>query len=400
VRPIGIFEDGHPRRRAPPWPAVSITSRSPITRPSPVGEPPATDDEEAFVIVTVRVSPMKTYSPSARGHGGASEAHGGTSRGTHTGVTVTTPTDGRPDWLAARVRRQRHTHRRDQMGRREMGLRRRIRTFAVVVFIGVVGVSGLAIAEDPPSGDTFYACAKSGRIIADTVRVNQAPRCASGAVVVSWNQGGPTGPTGPTGPAGPTGPTGPLGPTGATGATGPAGSVGPMGPAGPAGSAGTPSLDGAPCRQLPPDPDHPGGHSTSTVGANGVITLTCISDNPALDVRLSGVKTCSSFGSANFCSYISYTVQEVNATGTPVSGGFQCVASAVTSTSTPPVSSVGGCTTERWPAGTAVYLAAADPSRFSGYVPVWGGCDSVVNDICMVTSATGAIVTLVPEPSS
>jgi hypothetical protein len=79
-------------------------------------------------------------------------------------------------------------------------------TAAVLTTAAVVG-GGFALATPTPSPNTYFACAKDGKVIPGSVKVNTQPKCAGGQTVVSWNEQGVPGATGPTGATGEAGAT-------------------------------------------------------------------------------------------------------------------------------------------------------------------------------------------------
>jgi hypothetical protein len=113
-----------------------------------------------------------------------------------------------------------------------------------VLVTGVMVAFGGAIAAGSATtsgSNVFYACLKSGSIVAGTFRVNTPAPCPGGSVLVQWTENGVQGPEGPQGPQGPEGPAGGIGPQGPEG---PAGGIGPQGPEGPAGEIGPQGPEG------------------------------------------------------------------------------------------------------------------------------------------------------------
>jgi Collagen triple helix repeat (20 copies) len=214
--------------------------------------------------------------------------------------------------------------------------------------------------------------------------------CSRGELAISWNQKGATGETGPAGPPGPkgnkgatgeTGPAGPPGPKGDAGATGAPGPAGPQGPKGDAGATGAPGPAGPPgpkgdpgaalnsLEEVPCDSgsiDRPNGRiSVAVEPLRSVMTLTCASTNPFFGLNV---------GTPLEIAYSS--IEEVDADGNPVSGGFSCVSYV----------GIGYCTTQRYAPGTIVRFRVP-AGEWTQEVPTWTGCDSVSTDklTCTVT---------------
>lgn len=141
-------------------------------------------------------------------------------------------------------------------------------TAAVAVAAVSLFVVGGSIAANSSTPDiTYYACAKDGRLITNTLSLDVAPECRSGAVVVQWNAQGPQGVMGPAGPQGEKGDTGETGATGEkgdTGDTGPQGPIGLTGPAGPQGEKGDAGDTGAVGPIGPAGPQGPAGDTGAT----------------------------------------------------------------------------------------------------------------------------------------
>src|SRR5689334_19904084 len=89
------------------------------------------------------------------------------------------------------------------------------RAAAAGVVVGLV-FGGMVVAQaatTAPTSNTFYACLKTGSLVAGSLSVNTPPNCGGGSTLVQWNQNGLQGAQGPTGPTGPAGATGPQGPS-------------------------------------------------------------------------------------------------------------------------------------------------------------------------------------------
>src|SRR4051794_39063959 len=108
---------------------------------------------------------------------------------------------------------------------------RKWRAAAVFGIVAGLAFGGIVVAHavDSAMSNTYYACLKSGSLVAGSLSVNKTPNCGGGGTLVSWNEDGPQGATGPQGPVGATGPIGPQGPVGPQGPTGPTGPSGPKG---------------------------------------------------------------------------------------------------------------------------------------------------------------------------
>lgn len=198
--------------------------------------------------------------------------------------------------------------------------------------------------------------------------VEQGEACGKRELAVQWNQTGAKGNPGATGPAGPQGVPGPKGDTG---------------PQGLQGEPGPTSLEGIECDTG--SLDKPDGRTTVTVADNGAITLECesMSTNPVLSVALAtGPQVCVSFP-VSFCFLSRFGAAEVDATGAPVTNGFECNAGSPNQSTFP-----GLCQTQRFAPGATVRLAAA--GTFSGLVPSWTGCDSVDAAAVCTVAMTGA----------
>jgi hypothetical protein len=244
---------------------------------------------------------------------------------------------------------------------------------AGVASIGLIGGAAWAAPIVGPDG-TINGCyaQRSGSLRV----VEPGAPCSRGELAISWNQKGATGATGPAGPPGPkgdpgatgepgpTGPQGPKGDPGATGETGPAGPPGPKGDPGPALN----SLEEVPCDSG--SVDRPNGRiSIAVEPLRSVMTLVCASTNPVFGL---------SVGTPLEIAYSS--IEEVDADGNPVSGGFSCVSYV----------GIGYCTTQRYAPGTIVRFRVP-AGEWTGYLPTWTGCDSVSTDklTCTVTIPAG-----------
>jgi hypothetical protein len=158
----------------------------------------------------------------------------------------------------------------------------------VVGAVLVLGITGIASADSPETGDAFSGCIAHGNQQLYDVVVNPTddPTCRHGDQVVSWHERGVAGPQGPQGVPGATGDagaTGPVGPPGPSGPRGEQGAVGPEGPRGPAGGAldSLDALEGVPCRVGTPLEGTV--HIAYADGLNGAFTMTC---KPARHVTL------------------------------------------------------------------------------------------------------------------
>ncbi len=108
---------------------------------------------------------------------------------------------------------------------------------SIAVVVAALAAGGVAGAAIPGEGGVITACYRTVREYgrpgvasagAGELRVvDDATRCRSDELPLTWNQQGPAGPTGEAGPAGPAGPEGPQGPAGPEGPAGPAGGPGP-----------------------------------------------------------------------------------------------------------------------------------------------------------------------------
>lgn len=251
------------------------------------------------------------------------------------------------------------------------------------------------------AGGSAWAAGELGSIVGDDGAINgcynrkdgalrvvvAAETCGKHELAVSWRQQGEPGPTGPTGPKGDPGETGPAG---APGPPGPAGPAGPAGPQGPQGAPGPPieSLAGIPCESG--SPEQPNGRTRVSVNSSSggplgpqfEVTLTCRSTNPRLVTSLP--QCCLG-------QYRYLAVQEVDAAGAAFDGGYNCQ----------PLPGVGGCTTQRFPAGTVVRLKVDTSGIPDHYQPEWSGCDVISADrlTCTFTvSADPTNVSVRPAP--
>lgn len=102
----------------------------------------------------------------------------------------------------------------------------------------LVASAAIATAATTTSTQQYTGCLRSGQLTNVNVGTSPTTACAKGAVMITWNQAGPTGATGAQGAAGLAGAAGVAGPGGPQGAAGPAGAPGPTGAAGEPGSAG------------------------------------------------------------------------------------------------------------------------------------------------------------------
>jgi hypothetical protein len=257
---------------------------------------------------------------------------------------------------------------------------------------------GIAWASVPSSSGVIQACYSKSTGVVSVIDTDAGQTCNERSQVpLSWNRQGRDGIDGTNGKDGVSVTSSALGvgdancPTGGSefvssnattyacnGAKGDTGDQGPPGPKGDPGPSLS-SLAGIPCDSGTIDkPD-----STTKVdvdAATGALTLTCVSPNPDLSVKIEGRIGCGVFGCEQF------EVQQVDATGDPVSGGFQCGQSG-------PLS----CDTQRFAAGTTVHLQAVNSDLIAaGVDPVWSFCDSVdaTGTICTVTMSDDRFVDL------
>lgn len=167
--------------------------------------------------------------------------------------------------------------------------------------------------------------------------------------------------------------------------------LGLQGPPGPAGAPGPAlaSLDGVPCDTGTADrPD--GRIVVSTDAATGDVRLRCVSTatTPVLTAMLlPGPQVCG--GIIPLCVLSRFAVQEVDAGGAPVAGGFACDPGPPNLSPFPVA-----CQTQRFAAGATVRLRAVGGS---GRAPAWSGCDAVAGDTCTVTVADGRVVAVQPQ---
>jgi hypothetical protein len=151
--------------------------------------------------------------------------------------------------------------------------------------------------------------------------------------------------------------------------------AGPPGPPGPKGDKGDPgsvaSLSGVPCDTG--DPDKPNGKVSVLVNGSGVMTLTCLSANPKLQITIEpGPTVC---GPIVGCGPAYLNVQVVDSGGNPVGGTLPCALAG-------PLGSAIVCQTQRFASGDTAYIQASGAQP--GYAPSWTGCDSVNGSICTV----------------
>lgn len=288
--------------------------------------------------------------------------------------------------------------------------------------IGITAIlvlsGGMVYASIPSADDgVIHGCYQKNNGQLRVIDFEAGESCRRSELALSWNEQGPqgdqgpqgiqgaigpqgpkgeTGDTGATGETGDTGATGATGDTGATGATGPQGEqgeqgeqgdLGPQGPAGPPGSGTTLTsindLNGIDCST-----DTSGLPRTVRVQeSNGTISLVCTA-GPVLTVSL-GVTYVRSVGGV----YRGLAVNQVNADGTLVAGGFSCMPGDGGSDQLE-----AQCTSQPFTHGSTVYLASAQVFEPPTLIGQWSGCDSVTADICTVTLTGDRSVGLSPAP--
>jgi hypothetical protein len=236
---------------------------------------------------------------------------------------------------------------------------------AVALAIGVFGGTALAaemVSSVIGSDGTINGCYAQKTGALRVVESGQA--CGRGELAIQWNQKGPKGDTGAAGAPGAPGPKGDTGPPGLPGQT-----IG--------------SLTGVPCATGLPDILD--GSIVPATLLHGVMSLTCVSNVPVLTVSLQPLAyNCFNTGFVWGCAFAYGSAEEVDATGTPVDGGFACSEQLA---GWPYSGYPAVCKTLRFAVGTTVRLRTSAPS---GYVSNWvTGCDSVDANICTVTIKAG-----------
>jgi hypothetical protein len=138
------------------------------------------------------------------------------------------------------------------------------------------------------------------------------------------------------------------------------------------------SLTGVPCATGLPDILD--GSIVPATLLHGVMSLTCVSNVPVLTVSLQPLAYNCVIG----CAFAYGSAEEVDATGTPVDGGFACSQQLA---GFPFGGYPATCKTLRFAVATTVRLRTSAPS---GYVSTWvRGCDSVDANICTVQIKAG-----------
>lgn len=249
----------------------------------------------------------------------------------------------------------------------QVGRHGRLLAFAAVA---AAAVAGVGYASIPGADGVVHACYSKRDGTLRVIDTGTGATCvAAKEGAISWSQAGPPGPPGPKGDKGDKGDPGPA----------------------------LTSLDQVSCDTG--SLDKPNGKVTLSVDSSGVITLRCQSSNPVLSVFLANGPQVTNCPITGICGsyYFRYSVQEVDAGGTPVSGGFACAAN-------PDLSLIGQvCQTQRFASGATVRLAPTADSLTAGQTlgetPSWSGCSSVSGNVCTFQAAGGASVTVTPTGS-
>jgi len=245
----------------------------------------------------------------------------------------------------------------------------KLRLGMLAILAAAVTGGAVAYAAIPDGSGLIHGCYSKRDGTLRVIDTTTGGSCSAGKEnPLNWNQAGSTGASGPTGASGATGATGTTGATGASGATGATGATGPTGPKGDPGSAA--SLVGVACDTQ--DPDKPNGKVSVSVNGSGVMTLTCLSANPKLQITVEpGPQVCGLIS----CGPAYLTVQVVDAVGNPVGGSLPCALAG-------PLGSAIVCQTQRFVSGDTAHIQASGAQ--AGYVASWTGCDSVNGSICTV----------------